>query len=148
MVPLIDPTIKFDAFAEEHECLQSTLTEMRMLLSERGNPGLAIETLADLAGHVVTHFVHEEQDDGFFDNVVEQAPRLQSKAAELIEEHATMIDALTGMQIFAAKNEPSEAWWKDLAARFEAFWLSFSRHERAEIDMVQEAFNEDIGPAD
>lgn len=148
MTTAINSTVKFDAFAEEHESLERTLAELRRMLARRRDARAATRALADLSNQVKSHFVHEEQEDGFFDNVIDQAPRLKGRAATLIEEHAAMAEALGELQRYASRNAPSQEWWSELNARFEAFWKLFCRHERAEIDLVQEAFDDDIGPGD
>lgn len=144
----ISSTVKFDAFAAEHETLERTLAELRGLLAARQDSRAASEVLANLGDHVKAHFVHEEQDDGFFESVIEQAPRLKGRAEELTREHTAMADALLEMQALASRHALSDTWWSDLSDRFEVFWKLFCRHERAEIDLVQEAFHDDIGPAD
>ena len=148
MVTTMDTTVKFDAFAEEHEQLEVALGELQERLAQRRDASAAIATLNRLGEYVRLHFAHEEQNDGFFDSVVDQAPRLQSRAAALIDEHAVLDKALTEIQQLAANAAADEDWWRELNLRFAAFWDLFCHHERAEIDLVQEAFHDDIGTAD
>ena len=148
MVPTTDSTAKFDAFATEHEGLDQSLSAFRELLTKRKDARATVSTLAELSDRVMSHFDHEEQDDGFFENVIDQAPRLKKQATLLIEEHTLMANALTDLRRYVANDVPSETWWREVNARFEAFWRIFCRHERAEIDLVQEAFHDDIGEAD
>jgi hypothetical protein len=148
MVSPYDSTAKFDAFEQEHEDIERTLAELREILLVRQDDLMVIVTLGSLCNDLKSHFVHEVQKDGFFDNVIEQAPWLKNRADALIREHAQFGDALEELLSRASQGTPNASWWNDLNNRFEAFWKLFCRHERAEIDLVQEAFNDDIGAAD
>jgi hypothetical protein len=148
MVPPIDSTVKFDAFADQHDRIGRMLAEVRELLAQRRDALMVTATLGSLHVHLELHYVQEIQEDGFFDTIIEQAPWLKKRAVALIREHTLLTNALEELLSRANEGTPTEKWWNDMDARFEAFWKLFFRHEHAEIDLVQEAFNDDIGAAD
>jgi hypothetical protein len=143
-----DRIVRFDPFVHEHESLHHTLGELRCLLEERRSPEKVTVALAEFADHVRVHFAHEEEAEGFFDSVVDQAPRLKTRAEVLIAEHADMARELTQLSEYAKDGVVSEEWWTHLNDAFESFWQRFCRHERSENDLVQEAFHDDIGSKD
>jgi len=148
MTTEVDSFERFDPFVHEHECLHETLGDLRWFLEERRSPEKFASALAEFADHVQAHFVHEEEAEGFFDNVIDQAPRLKTRADALIEEHAVMSRELARLQRHAKEGVVSDEWWSQLNEEFESFWQLFCRHERAENDLVQEAFHDDLGSAD
>ena len=148
MATEVDISEKLDPFVHEHECLHQTLGDLRWLLEDRRSSEKVAQALAEFADHVQAHFVHEEEVEGFFDSVIDQAPRLQPRAAALIEEHATMSHELAKLQQHADEGVGSDDWWASLNEEFGAFWQLFCRHERFENDLVQEAFHDDIGAED
>jgi hypothetical protein len=104
--------------------------------------------LAELADRLQAHFSHEEEAEGFFDTLIDQAPRLKAKADALIEEHAALSRELEKIQRHAQANVASADWWSSLSDEFDSFWQLFRRHERTENDLVQVAFNHDLGAED
>ncbi len=140
MASVTDPTKKFDAFVEEHEALERSLHELRELIQQQQDGGATIYACRVLGEHVHAHFRHEVQEDGFFANLIEQAPRFEDRARELIGQHAQLNRALTDLQEFAVGDQPSPLWWKGLGYRLDAFWHLFCQHEHEEIRLVQEAF--------
>ena len=148
MTTEVDRRTQLDPFVHEHECLHQALGELRGLLKERHSPKKVARAFAEFAEHVQAHFVHEEAAEGFFDSVVDQAPRLKARADVLIAEHATLSRELTGLLQHAKESVVSDESWSRLSEEFDLFWRSFCRHERSENDLVQEAFHDDIGSED
>ena len=148
MATKVDSSKRLAPFAHEHECLHRSLGELQQLFNERRSAEKVAPALAEFAEHVQAHFVHEEEEEGFFDALVEQAPRLKLRADALIEEHAEMSRELARLQRHAKPGVASAEWWSTLSEEFDSFWQLFRRHERTENDLVQEAFNDDIGAAD
>lgn len=148
MATKLDTSEKFDPFVDEHEALHLSLRDLRWLLEDRQLPGKVAQGLSEFADHVQAHFVHEEETEGFFESVVDQAPRLKTRADALIEEHAAMSQQLAQLARYAQQGDGSVDWWSRMSDEFEAFWQTFCRHERSENDLVQEAFHDDIGSKD
>lgn len=69
----LDTSGKFDPFVDEHEAAHESLRKLRWVLDECKSPREAAQLLAEFSDHARAHFVHEEQPDGFFDSVVDQA---------------------------------------------------------------------------
>ncbi|MEX0819828.1 MAG: hemerythrin domain-containing protein [Pirellulaceae bacterium] len=136
---------RLDPFVREHECLHQSLDELRRLFEERQSPGKVAPALAQFAEHVQAHFIHEEEEEGFFDTVTDQAPRLKMRSDVLIEEHVAMARELAKLQRHTTDGVVAADWWSRLSDEFESFWQSFCRHERAENELVLEAFDDDIG---
>lgn len=139
---------RFDPFVDEHEALHHSLRDVRSVLEDRQYPTRVPEVLLEFGTHAQAHFVHEEAMDGFFDSIVDQAPRLKSRADALILEHAAMSSELNELTRLAQELTGTDVWWSQLNKDFESFWQTFCRHERAENDLVQEAFHDDIGSKD
>jgi hemerythrin len=137
-----------DPFVHEHESLHQTLGELRTLLENRESTAKVAIALAEFANQVQAHFVHEEEPEGFFDSVIDQAPRLKTRADALLEEHAAMSRELKELRRHAKHGVVSDEWWSQLNTEFESFWRLFCRHERSEHELVQEAFHDDIGSKD
>ncbi|HRX78197.1 MAG: hemerythrin domain-containing protein [Planctomycetaceae bacterium] len=148
MATELDTSGKFDPFVDEHEALHFSLRDLRWLLEDRQSPEAVSQGLFEFSEHVKTHFVHEEETEGFFDSVVDQAPHLKSRADALVEEHAAMLQQLAQLARFAQQGDGSNDWWSRMNDEFERFWQTFCRHERSENDLVQEAFHHDIGSKD
>jgi hypothetical protein len=144
-----ETSVKYDPFADEHDCLKRTIVGLRRVLTEQRVSQDAVSSLlADLEESVRSHFVHEEVEDGFFENVVDQAPWLKGRADALLDEHRDLAAQLAQLRWRARQGKPSAAWWQNLTTRFEAFWATFSRHERRENELLQSAFYQDIGAED
>jgi hypothetical protein len=148
MTTNVDRSERLDPFVHEHEALHHTLGDLRWLLKERRSPERFASTFAEFADHVQAHFVHEEEEEGFFESVIDQAPRLKTRADALIEEHTSMSNELAKLRQQAEEDAGSADWWSTLSEQFETFWRLFCRHERAENDLMQEAFHDDIGAED
>lgn len=148
MATELDTSGKFDPFVDEHEALHQSLRDLRWVLEDRQSPEEAAQLLAEFSGHAQAHFVHEEESEGFFESVVDQAPRLKNRADALIHEHSVMSTELAELTRYAKDSIDSAEWWATLSDGFESFWQSFCRHERLENELVQEAFHDDIGSKD
>jgi hypothetical protein len=148
MTSEIERLDRIDPFVHEHESLHQTLGELRTLLENRESTAKVAIALAEFANQVQAHFVHEEEPEGFFDSVIDQAPRLKTRADALLEEHAAMSRELKKLRRHAKHGVVSDEWWSQLNAEFESFWQLFCQHERSENELVQEAFHDDIGSKD
>ena len=148
MTTEIERLERVDPFVHEHESLHQTLGELRRLLKKRQSPSQVALALAEFADHAQAHFIHEEEADGFFDSVIEQAPRLKTRADALLKQHAAMSRELTRLLRHAKHGLVSDEWWSRLNDECESFWQLFCRHERSENDLMQEAFHDDIGLED
>jgi hypothetical protein len=111
--------------------------------SREGLPELAARLGATHA-HITEHFRFEEQ-NGYMDTVRRREPRLERAIQQLAEEHrqlAQSLAALLGKVRVATSMD--DALRKDVRDWVE----SVRQHEVRENDLVQDAFNLDIGAED
>jgi Hemerythrin HHE cation binding domain len=148
MATRVEDSKRVNPIVHEHECLHQALRELRQLLEERCPKKDVARALTEFVGHVKSHFVHEEENDGFFEGVVDQAPRLKERADALLDEHAVMTSKLEKMQQHLTAGDESDVWWSILDEKFESFWELYCCHERSENELLQEAFHDDIGAED
>ncbi len=103
--------VKFGPIADEHDCLKRLIVEIRQLLiDQQASQHLVSSILAELSESVRRHFVHEEVEDGFFGNVVDQAPWLKNQAGALIDEHRDMATQLSRLQWQSRQGQASAVW--------------------------------------
>lgn len=100
--------------------------------------------LAEVSGHVLTHF-RSEEDGGWFDHVRRDQPRLDRAVQELIDEHERLRDSLERL---AERCRAATAIDAEIRETLRAFVGTMRQHESREDDLIQEAYNRDIGPAD
>jgi hypothetical protein len=101
--------------------------------------------LATLYEFLVRHFEREESVGGFFDFVLDHAPRYQARVHALRLEHAVVLTRLDGLlaEIDFADELPA-----DFEARIQRVIRLLSRHERHEHRMMQLALQIDIALVD
>jgi hemerythrin-like domain-containing protein len=94
--------------------------------------------------HITEHFRIEEE-NGYLGTVRKREPRLEHAIQQLVEEHRQLTRSLQAL--IATANADATV---DEAFRTEVRkWIDhIRRHEKRENDLVQEAFNLDIGPED
>ena len=106
-----------------------------------------VSLLNSLAAHLEIHFELEEEDE-YFGYILNRAPHLSEQVDRLLHQHEILrskVDQLVEMARQALDQKGSVA---ELAARFAEFRALREQHERAEIDLLQEAFTCDIGAGD
>ncbi len=142
--PLDDP----QGLYEEHRHLAQSLAEFRRVLARKHvGQGTVVAYLVELKEHVELHFTHEE-DDGYFSDALLEAPRLDVRAAGLLQQHPEFLQCLDCMRASAEDGDGADAWWMDIAAQFDDFTQRFRQHEAAENTLLLEAYTEDIGAED
>lgn len=133
---------------DEHEALRHLLSHLHQALTGRTEtPHHIAEMIGSLQKHLATHFVEEEQ-EGFFDGIVEQAPRLADRANQLREEHASLQQAAEELNRVATTEAGSTAWWQEVNERFHLLSRDLMHHEHKENDLLQDAYENDIGSKD
>ena len=121
-------------------------------LGEKGEEGegtlmRAMSLLTALRRELKEHFVLEER-VGFLAAAAEAAPRLSRRASLLGREHADMDAAVARILEDLLANQKLPERWAALVESFARFSETFLAHERAEGEMVREAFMDDLGGGD
>jgi iron-sulfur cluster repair protein YtfE (RIC family) len=142
----------------EEDVLQRIQQEHRQLRELLGNVHQAfaqgeqrsadlIPLLHTLWSLVEEHFCEEEQ-GGFFKQVTDQAPGLANRAAAVRGEHAVLRDRVSRLCFEAALGGGGQPWWQHLEQQFHEFSKELMHHEGRENELLQEAYEQDIGPSD
>lgn len=135
----------YDEIRREHEHLRELLGNLHQALIVRREAANKLEALVtSLQEHVRVHF-HEEEEGGFFSEVVAQAPRMSDRAEELKNEHVEL--GATVVELVTMANEESEL-CKSLDAKFHVFSKALMQHESKENELLLDAYEDDIGLAD
>ena len=137
-----------DAIDLEHHELERLYASIRATLAaRRGDLEVVRSLFARLAERVKEHFASEET-GGYFDEIIEIAPRLSGEADRLQHEHAELLEVAEQLadNIRHAQNSP--IWWKAIRFDFESFIRRCEEHEAAENRLVQDAYLQDIGAMD
>lgn len=135
----------YEEIRREHEHLRELLGGLHQTLSGRAEAaGTASEMMSSLQQHVQEHF-NEEEEGGFFHEVVCQAPRLSDRTESLKSEHVALAATVAEL-VEAAENERDLC--TALERRFHDFSKSLMQHEGKENDLLLDAYELDIGRAD
>ncbi len=139
----------FREIKEDHQQLQRLLERVRHLVNEpRALPNHWKEftlLLADLRDQLAFHFALEEA-YGYFEDAVERAPRFHETAGRLRNQHADIYLLAQQIADNAAALPHAEA--EQLAAQFVAFDRALATHESAELRLILDAMQLDVGVGD
>jgi predicted trehalose synthase len=83
--------------------------------------------------------------EGFFAAVTAHAPRLAQHADRLCNEHEALLHKADELCRFAVANSPSLTWWRELSTRCHDFSRRLMQHENQESQLLQQAYQEDLG---
>ena len=137
----------FEQIQQDHAELRKLLGEIHQVLSRKeASVASVAELLESLTNHIETHF-EEEESTGVFDQVSAREPRLTDRATALYAEHDQLRQTVHALNL-AAKSDGGSDWWEKLEAAFHDFSKDLMRHEHQENELVQEAYEQDIGAAD
>jgi hypothetical protein len=103
--------------------------------------------LTQLRDQLAMHFALEEA-YGYFEDAIEVAPWLSMKADSLRGEHDNFYDEACQLVDQAEQllhREVPGRLLAELVDRFGQFYEGFQKHESAENQLIQQAFNEDMG---
>ena len=129
-----------------HVALRNDLGKLEKATQSRPTegPGEMRARLSTTRTHLAEHFRFEEQ-NGYMDAVRVNQPRLEHTIQQLAEEHRQLMQSLDALieEAAAARSlgEPFHAAVRSWIERVQA-------HEERENDLVQDAFNQDIGAED
>lgn len=138
----------FVQIQQDHHELIRLLGEVHQALSKKvGNGARLVEIVESLTDHVERHF-REEEASGVFNEVAAHAPRLASRAEELLAEHNQLRQAVQALNQAARSGDGTADWWERLEATFRDFSKNLMHHEHREDELVQIAYDQDLGAAD
>ena len=103
--------------------------------------------LGELGDRLVKHFAMEEA-GGYLSEAILHAPRLVSRANDLLDQHPKMWAAAQQLREAANRPENIAAWWDATALRFQEFVAELNTHERDEDRLVQDAYSLDVAAGD
>jgi hypothetical protein len=130
-----------------HRDLWDQVGRIGQLLRERtASIDEVSDLLAQLGDRLIKHFMGEES-DGYFDDMLLDAPRLVGRANDLLAQHprlSTRVKDLVGIE--PAGITPT--WWDETERRFDEFVKELLAHERGEDRLLQEAYTHDIEACD
>jgi iron-sulfur cluster repair protein YtfE (RIC family) len=132
----------------EHESLREKLGRIHDVFQD-STPALSeIKSLLhDFEEALTIHFSNEEN-EGFFDEVTNHSPALESEAARLCVEHRELQHEAAELRQFATAGCPSILWWRELASRCHAFSQKLMQHECTENRLLQIAYRQEVGVVD
>jgi hypothetical protein len=135
-----------EALNRAHVALRKDLGKLEEAARPASGEGAA-ELRARLAAtraHVIEHF-HFEEECGYLDVVRTREPRLERAARGLADEHRQLAQSLDAL----VEEARTAAHLDDTFRKKIRVWLEqLRRHEARENDVVQDAFNLDIGAED
>jgi DNA-binding transcriptional ArsR family regulator len=135
-----------EALGQAHRALLADLRELEQAVHPSSGEGLTDlrARLGATQRHVTEHFRFEEQ-NGYMDAVRKREPRLERVVGQLAEEHRQLARSLEVLTEQARTATSLEA---PLREEVRGWVERVRRHEARENDIVQDAFNLDIGPED
>lgn len=135
-----------EALNRAHVALRKDLGKLEEAARPDSGEGAAAlrKRLAATRTHVTEHFRFEEE-SGYLDGVRKREPRLERAAQQLEEEHRALAQTLDALveeaQVDAGVGDAFRARLRE--------WLErLRKHEARENELVQDAFNLDIGAED
>ena len=134
------------ALKQAHVALLADLRKLEQAVSPF--PGkdvteLHSQLVATLA-HITEHFRFEEQ-NGYMDTAKTREPRLDRTIRQLAEEHG---DLRHSLEAIIRQASDASSLGDPLRDEIQEWIRRVRQHERRENDLVQDAFNLDIGPED
>lgn len=139
---------EIDMIEQEHEALREKLGQISRVLEVGEMPRKdLLALLGELEDDLTVHFSHEEH-QGVFDQITAQAPRLTRQVDGLWSEHRDMLKEIGTVIESAESGKMTRPWWKELGVQFRALSKQLMHHESAENQLLQRAFQEDIGAND
>ncbi|QDT01893.1 hypothetical protein K227x_02620 [Rubripirellula lacrimiformis] len=104
--------------------------------------------LADLRDQLALHFSLEEA-FGYFEEAIETAPQLSMTAVQLRGDHPRLFEEIRAIADKAQEIEADQIEKvTTFLSRLHRFQRSFETHEEAEIKLIVEAMDDDIGGGD
>lgn len=129
-----------------HDALRADLHDLEVIANPATPQAIEKlrERLAEVREHVLAHF-RSEEDGGWFAHIERMQPRLCKAVQDLVEEHARLREALERLWEACCQANCIDS---SIREPLRAFIATMRSHESREDDLIQEAYNRDIGPGD
>lgn len=142
------PVVDYTAVHREHAALRQEATDLLSLAEhgwtlDRRMRGELVERLARLCDHLRQHFRTEEA-GGYLHDVLVRRPGLQMRVATLQRQHGAFLVEGDVLAAALLGERPPRDW----PARLVRLLEGLRRHEVAEVDLMQQAFLDDLGSGD
>jgi hypothetical protein len=149
MTATFTPEEEVQRIQAEPAALQQKLRKIHCVLASRDIAADEISNLlTEFEGALRLYFESEAESEGFFEQVTAHAPQLINRADRLCIEHDDLLHQATELCRFAAAGSPSLAWWRELRCRCHEFSKQLMHHETGEHELLQKAYQDDIGTKD
>ncbi|TWU20515.1 hypothetical protein Pla52o_43930 [Novipirellula galeiformis] len=107
-----------------------------------------VELFAELRDQLALHFSLEEA-FGYFDEAIDTSPELSTNAEALRSQHTSLFEAIRHLTESASElTTEHEDRISRVIVRYDTFLRAFATHEEAELKLILEAFDDDIGVGD
>lgn len=138
----------FQEIDVEHRELERQYAAFEALLNSKSvRVTILRRRLNELAGILKSHFEREEE-QGYFKEVVEMAPRLSHRAEKIEAEHEALLGRLGHLDDQLSTTADVEDELTKLRDEFCQFIEACRAHEHRETELVQEAWLTEIGEGD
>ena len=142
----------FQEIKDDHQQLQAVLTRLRELVHHRSalinHKREFASLLSDLRDQLAFHFALEEA-YGYFEDAIDRAPRFHASAGRLRSQHSQLYVMCQEIADTAAARVDAGAVDLDpIIDQYLAFDRAFQAHESAELSMIMDAMNLDVGVGD
>lgn len=137
---------------EDHQQLKSMLGRLRDLAANRSaltnHTREFVGLLTDLVDQLAFHFALEEA-YGYFEDALDQAPRFHVQAGKLRGQHEQLFLLCREVAEVGQAGLLSEGTdWDLVVDQFVAFDQALQAHESAELSLIMDAMNLDVGVGD
>lgn len=136
-----------DAVLAEHQLLDDRCCQLHESLCRGVEPQVSADQLAkELCRQIFEHFRHEEA--GYLEEVKRRAPWLVDSAEALQGQHRQLRQTLASILAQLDRPRLTDVERMAVSAEFDNFVLQFQSHEDRENQLLQEAFDRDVGNKD
>ncbi|MFG0261616.1 MAG: hemerythrin domain-containing protein [Novipirellula sp. JB048] len=107
-----------------------------------------VDLFAELRDQLAFHFSLEEA-FGYFDEAIDTSPELSINAEALRSQHTSLFESIRHLTETASDlTAEDEERIGRVLVRYEQFLRAFANHEEAELKLILEAFDDDLGVGD
>jgi iron-sulfur cluster repair protein YtfE (RIC family) len=139
---------RFEQIRAEHTEIGELVTTLYRVLAERHEPAPRVVYLLESLLERVAAHLRDEELCGLFGDLRRRLPQHLDTINALEQEHQELMRHLSKLHQAASTADVARSWWDELEAGFRAFSTQLSRHDYQENDLLQRAYEEDLGEQD